>query len=110
MSNIEKARLDPKRIASLPRGDKHWNYNSNPSVLALHKRIHRKYGPAKDRKCVDCGNQAQDWSLNSTEYTDNVDDYSPRCRSCHVRYDDKNNNRAEKVSIGLKKMYAEGRR
>lgn len=110
MKDMEKARLDPKRIPSLPRAEKHWNYNPNPSILTLHRRIHRKHGPAKNHKCADCDNQAIDWSLNGSVYTDNVEDYSPRCRSCHVRFDDSRNDRAEKVSIGLKKAYAEGRR
>ena len=110
MNNIEKARLNPKRIEMLPRGEKHWNYNPNPSVLTLHRRIHRKHGAASKHNCVDCGNQAKDWSLNGDTYTDNVEDYSPRCRRCHVIHDDKLNNRSELVSIGLKKAYAEGRR
>lgn len=111
MSNIEKARLDPKRIQMLPRGEKHWNYNQTPSVLTLHRRIHRKHGPAKNHKCVDCGEQALDWSLKfGHEYSDNIDDYESRCRRCHVKYDDKNNNRAELVSQGLKQAYAQGRR
>lgn len=100
----------PESVAALPRGTKHWNYNPNPSVLTLHRRIHRKHGAASKHKCVDSGNQAKDWSLNGDTYTDNVEDYSPRCRSCHVIYDDKSNNRRELVSIGMKRAYAEGRR
>lgn len=101
----------PNRIASLPRGEKHWNYNENPSILALHKRLHRKHGAAKNYDCVDCGNQALDWSLKTEhEHTGNIEDYEPRCRSCHIKYDDPKNDRAEKVSIGLKRAYAEGRR
>lgn len=95
----------PNRVAALPRGEKHWNFNHRPTILTMHRRIHRKHGPASSRKCVDCGKQARDWSLNGTEYTDNVDDYSPRCRSCHVKYDDKSNNRAELISIGVKRMH-----
>ncbi len=109
--SIEKARLDPKRIEMLPRGTKHRNYNPNPSVLTLHRRLHRKHGAAKDHLCVDCGNKALDWSLKyGREYSENIDDYEPRCRRCHVLYDDQNNNRAQLVSNGLKRAYAEGRR
>lgn len=100
----------PNRIAAMPKGDNHWNYNPNPSVLTLHRRIHRKHVPAPNHKCVDCSNQARDWSLNGEIYTDKVEDYSPRCRSCHVKLDDKTNDRANKVSRGLKLAYAEGRR
>lgn len=102
--------LHPNRIAALPRGENHWNYNPRPSVLGMHKRIHRKYGAAKNHKCVDCSKQAKDWSLNGDYYTDKVEDYSPRCRSCHVKYDDKRNDRRKKVSEGLKRAYREGRR
>jgi NAD-dependent SIR2 family protein deacetylase len=100
----------PNRIAAMPKGEKHWRYSAVPSVLTMHRRIHRKHGAASKHLCVDCGNQAKDWSLNGTIYTDNVEDYSPRCRSCHVKRDDKINDRAAKVSAGLKKAYKEGRR
>ncbi|UOF77995.1 thymidine kinase [Caudoviricetes sp.] len=84
---MEQARQDPKRLLNLPRGDKHWRWNSQPSVLTMHRRLHRKYGAASQHPCVDCGEPAKDWSLNGTEYTDNIEDYSPRCRSCHVKRD-----------------------
>lgn len=101
----------PNRIASLPKGKKHWNWSKKPTILAMHKRIHRRFGPAKNLKCVDCLKQALDWSLKpGLKYSDNVYDYEPRCRSCHVKLDDKLNNRCEKISIGLKKAYIEGRR
>lgn len=110
-SKAALTRDNTNRIAALPRTDKHWNYNPTPSVLTLHKRLHRKHGPAKNHLCVDCGEQALDWSLKfGHEYSDNIKDYEPRCRRCHVIYDDKNNNRAELVSIGMKRAYAEGRR
>lgn len=111
MSRGEKARADPKRIANLPRGENHWNYSATPTVLALHKRLYRKYGKAAEQICVDCGKQARDWSLKSGhEYSDRREDYDPRCKSCHVKYDDPDTNRPMLVSIGLKKAYAEGRR
>jgi hypothetical protein len=101
----------PNRIAALPRGEDHWRYNPAPSTLTLHKRIHRKHGPASAQSCVDCGSQAKDWSLKKGhEYSDSIEDYEPRCRSCHVIHDDKLNDRAEKISAGLKRAYAEGRR
>lgn len=107
--SIEEARLSPKRIPALPRGKKHWNYKEKPSVLALHKRIHKKYGKASERDCVDCGKQALDWSLNGSVYTDNIEDYSPRCRRCHLKYD-MTQERRNNLSVALKKAYAEGRR
>lgn len=80
-------RDNSKRIASLPRGEKHWNYRKNVSKLALHRRIHRKYGPASQFKCNDCPKQAKDYSNETGNYTDDIKDYLPRCRSCHVKKD-----------------------
>ena len=80
-------RDDYNRIKALPRGKKHWNWTETPNKLTLHKRIHRAFGKASDRKCVDCGNQARDWSLETEKYSDDVNDYRPRCRSCHRKKD-----------------------
>jgi hypothetical protein len=93
LESIEKIRLsaytrdNSKRIASMPKGKNHWNYSENPSKLALHRRIHRKYGPAKQFKCNDCEKPAKDYSNETGKYTDNIADYVPRCRSCHVKKD-----------------------
>lgn len=75
------------RIASMPKGVNHWRWSNDPNKLTLHKRIHRKHGKASDKKCFDCGNQARDWSNDSGNYTDDIKDYVPRCRSCHVKKD-----------------------
>ena len=55
---------------------------------ALHKRLKQQKGRARDYKCHDCEKQALDWSNVSHEYID-IDDFVPRCRSCHTRYDGK---------------------
>ena len=81
-------RDNTNRIKALPRGKNHWNYSENPSKLALHKRLYRKYGKASEHKCVDCNNQARDWSCENENYTDNIKDYRPRCRKCHVKKDE----------------------
>lgn len=88
------------RIKSLPRGKRHWNWTDSPSALTLHKRLHRRYGKAKWHNCVDCGKQADDWSNDTGKYTDKIEDYSPRCRSCHVKKDFtmKRRNRAKELS------------
>ena len=84
------------RIKSLPRGKEHWNWSDNPTLLTLHKRIVRRYGKAKWHNCTDCGKQANDWSNDDGKYTDNIEDYSPRCRSCHLKKDF-TNDRREKI-------------
>lgn len=80
-------RDDTNRIKALPRGEKHWNYSEKPTVLTLHKRIHRKYGKASSYVCK-CGIAAKDWAfIGRGEYTDNRDDYTPLCRKCHIALD-----------------------
>lgn len=62
------------------------------SPRAIHKRLNKKIGKAKNYKCVDCDKQAEDWSNNKNHiYTENPEDYSPRCKSCHKKYDKKIN-------------------
>ncbi len=78
---------EARRLASLPKGKEHWNWSENPNLLTLHKRIHRKHGAASKHKCFDCGAQARDWSNETGNYSDKVEDYVPRCRSCHVKKD-----------------------
>ena len=56
-----------------------------------YKQIHAKlricHGPAKERTCVDCLDVAKDWShIHDTDPFD-IDNYEPRCRKCHKKYD-----------------------
>lgn len=60
---------------------------------AAHIRVESVKGKAKTHKCIDCGEQAREWSLNPNAvhtYEDgdkvwslNIDDYDPRCVPCH---------------------------
>jgi hypothetical protein len=66
---------------------------------AIHQRLGRLLGAAKEHVCVDCGKQACHWSLKhdaqqviydkrrGSPYSTNPDDYEPRCVSDHIRYD-----------------------
>lgn len=85
---IALTRDNTNRIKSLPRRENHWNWSEKPTKLALHKRIHRQHGKASDRKCIECGNRARDWSNETGKYTDKIEDYVPRCRKCHTRKDE----------------------
>lgn len=53
----------------------------------FHARLSRNKGRATEYGCVDCGNMADEWSW--THGTDELDyeNYQPRCRSCHAKYD-----------------------
>lgn len=98
------SRDNTNRLKALPKGTKHWNWTNKPSLLTLHKRIHRKYGKASNFKCVDCSKTARDWSNKGT-YTDRIEDYEPRCRKCHVRKDEnwKKNKSENWKSLGRNK-------
>ena len=82
-------RDNSKRIEALPKGKKHWNWNDKPNVNTLHRRIHRRNGPAKNHKCAveGCTKKAFDWANRDGKYTDDVRDYDPLCRSHHVLKD-----------------------
>jgi len=74
-------------MASYYCNEEHHRWNPEPTDNALHKRIVRRYGSAKNYFCVDCDEKAADWS--HTHDTDRLDieNYEPRCRQCHIVYD-----------------------
>lgn len=89
---MRKAALDRDnvpRIEALPKGKRHWRWSEKPTLLTLHKRIHRKYGPARLQRCAvsGCENMAHDWANKNGIYTDKVEDYEPMCRSHHIKKD-----------------------
>jgi transposase-like protein len=52
-----------------------------------HILVRETRGPAWKQKCVDCGAKAYAWSwIHETDPTD-VNNYEPRCGSCHSVYD-----------------------
>lgn len=69
--------------------------------LSAHDRIRRARGPAKTHSCVDCGGVAREWSYNGGDpeqlfeviggsrlaYSLDIWRYSPRCKTCHARFD-----------------------
>lgn len=93
----------------MPKGKKHWNWSDKPNKLALHKRIYRKHGRAKDRKCAKCSNQANDWANVTGNYSDDIKDYLPLCRSCHMKLD-YTEERRKQTGLITKKMWAKKRK
>lgn len=56
---------------------------------AIHYQLARQRGRATLMSCVDCGLPAKDWShIHNTDSKD-LQNYDPRCRSCHIKYDNK---------------------
>jgi hypothetical protein len=87
--------------------------HEDPSYDTMHKRVKLAYGPARIHTCVDCGGPATDWSYNHNgeielvqlikekylfRYGTSIDDYSPRCKSCHKIFD---NNREDSHAEGF---------
>lgn len=71
-------------------GDKHWAWQGDtPTKTAVHQRLYRARGKASEYPCVDCGLQARDWSQVKNTEGYSIDDFEPRCRSCHTIYDGK---------------------
>lgn len=61
-----------------------WGYGG-VTYAALHKRVERARGLAKDGACR-CGVTAIDWA-NLTGRYDDINDYERMCRPCHRAYD-----------------------
>ena len=67
----------------------------------VHHRLRTTFGDASQHACVDCGEQASDWSYNHSGieertglvgavrmlYSLDLAQYQPRCRACHNAYD-----------------------
>lgn len=72
-----------------------------PTFAAIHKRIWRIRGSAKNYPCVDCSGVAAEWSYQGgcpnemigkvrnslVPYSENLDLYVPRCVRCHRLFD-----------------------
>lgn len=52
-----------------------------------HIRVRQARGVARNHKCVDCGEQAHEWSTRHDTDGMSPHDYDPRCRRCHRAYD-----------------------
>lgn len=94
---------DPLAVHSPLRGEESPKWIGDKiSYGPAHARIRSAYGPAKSHKCIDCGDQARDWSYNHNDPNEKLEIgisakpvaysadplyYSPRCRSCHSLFD-----------------------
>lgn len=78
-----------------------WQVWTPTSYHAVHSRVSRYRGPAKDYPCRQCGGQATGWAYNHCDpdermatiegrkypYSLNLNNYMPMCQSCHVTFD-----------------------
>ena len=72
-----------------------------PTFAAIHKRLSRKRGSAREYPCVDCGDRAAEWSYMGGDpnelrgrsgrsvvpYSLDLSLYAPRCVRCHRIFD-----------------------
>lgn len=81
-----------------------------------HWRVADRRGPAKLLKCVDCAangidKQARDWSHRHGTDPEDVMNYDPRCRKCHIAYDGSGHRKPHteearaKMSVGQRRRY-----
>lgn len=105
---MHRARLerhgDPNVVVAIedrdyPRGERNVNWTGeDASYQAVHQRLRRVRGNAREHQCVDCSEDASQWSYSELggcwarmseegPYSVDLDDYKPRCASCHKRFD-----------------------
>lgn len=77
-----------------------WQFRwGDGGYISTHTWISRQRGKAVEHLCVDCGERAAEWSYNGGDpnerrddqgraFVRNLDAYSPRCLSCHRKFDD----------------------
>lgn len=82
-----------------PAGPAHPGWKGDDvGYLGAHDRLRAAHGKASDHFCADCGGRAADWSytygapgeMHSSRgypYTTDMSYYVPRCKTCHIRFD-----------------------
>jgi len=94
--------VSSSRLASR-RGEKHFQWKGDAiGYDGAHQRVDSAKGKAADHQCVDCGDQADDWSYVGGCPRERVSDepktigcvyspdpnyYVPRCKKCHWHHD-----------------------
>ena len=60
---------------------------THPDYDPIHKGVRYHRGSASQYNCIDCELFAVEWShIHNTDPYD-IDNYEPRCKSCHCKYD-----------------------
>lgn len=89
----------PHSERDIPKGpdNSRWT-GAQASYSAIHQRLTRARGRARTHTCVDCSDPAAQWSYSRTNgpghresevgpYSVDLNDYDPRCVSCHKKFD-----------------------
>lgn len=78
------ARRNLTNDATQDCGDRTRHGDRGPRYSTVHNRLMRQRGKASEHDCVDCGEQAREWSFDRpTGFSMDLERYAPRCRSCH---------------------------
>lgn len=78
-----------------------WRDADEMTSSAIHQRVRKAFGAARDYDCVDCAKRAAHWSYNHRDPDERIDVvrgqqipvgtglefYDPRCVPCHKRFD-----------------------
>jgi hypothetical protein len=81
-----------------PSGPDHVQWKgASVDYHAVHERLYRRRGRARDYPCAKCGGAASQWAYDHSDpdqlcgpygpYSVNLDLYSPMCVPCHKRMD-----------------------
>lgn len=104
---MHKARVDrhgdptvfiPQAARNFPTRERNWSWTGDDATYsAVHQRVRLRYGSPRLQTCVDCGGRAAQWSYSHEDpnerqsdkgpYSLNIDNYDPRCVSCHKKFD-----------------------
>jgi hypothetical protein len=86
-----------QRDRNIPKGEAHPFWNHQGSYVAVHLRLRKARGRAKDHECVECQTPARQWALTHNRdkalsapqgpFSLNLDDYEPMCVRCHKTMD-----------------------
>ena len=77
------------QLGKMNAGENNGNWKGDSAgKIAIHSWVVKQQGKASLYKCIDCGNQARVWSnINHHIYRRVLEDYIPRCQSCHAKFD-----------------------
>lgn len=87
------ARINQRIYAMSRNGEKIWNWKGDKAGEdAMHDWIRRKLGtPNYCEHCKKSNKKVYDWANIDHSYKRKIEDYIRLCRSCHRKYDIKNN-------------------
>lgn len=87
-------------------------YYDNRTYHNMHHLIRQSKGLASQHDCP-CGVKACDWALQRDADPSLVDSYVAMCRQCHMRYDNNNGGRNNKITekevLEIRELYSSGK-